>query len=424
MVEGMSRRTGSRGAVTVVIAITVVLGACGDSGTSAPTSEPTIDSTIAQPTTTSSVAPTVAPTDAPTSTAPEPASSCTDGALPAAGAIDLASGAVRWAVCSPSEVYRTFIGAFDGTIVLSEAEYPDADAVALAVGDGAERWRRATAGQQIETPRGPTAGMGVVLRNVTDDTGGVGLAGLDLATGDVVWSLDGRLEVLGQSDTTAVVVPFDPSMSSLPAVRGIDLATGATVWTSDVTLSDLSGVGVSRSPAAVWDGTIAVPTGESLTALDIATGAVRWIGPQTDHPEAADGAVIGTVDSGRTIRALDAFSGEVLWEAPGRPSYGDLLPIGDGIVVVNAIDGPELIAYNVRTGSERWRIDAAGLGEPQLIVGTTIVTLWEGTVSALSTADGSVVWTAVEPFGSPWMSAVAVDGSNVYVSMNSRPWGD
>jgi outer membrane protein assembly factor BamB len=360
---------------------------------------------------------------APTS-APEPASTCAEGELPAAGALDLATGDVRWTVCSAAEVYRTLVGAFDDVVVVSETAYPDAEVVALSLTDGAERWRRPTTGQPIETPRGPTAGVGIVLRILSDGLGAGGLAGLDVATGEVVWQLAEPLVVLGQSDTTAVVASFDPATGSPPVIEGIDLATGAEVWTSQLVFADLSGVGVSRGPAAVWDGTIAVPTGESLTAVDIDSGAVRWVGPQTDHPEAADGVVVGTADSGRTIRALDAFSGELLWEAPGRPSYGDLLAIGDGIVVVNALDRPALVAYNVRTGSERWRIDAAGIGEPQVVAGSSVVTLWERRLSAVSTSNGVVQWSADAPFGSPWMSSVAVDATTVYVSVNSRPWGD
>ena len=409
---------------SVVVVAAALSTACGSDDATQTTGSSPSTPVPASTSTTTAPATTGAPTTAPPTSAPEPVSACTEGELPAAGAVDLTTGDVRWTVCSAAEVYRTLVGAFDDVVVVSETAYPDAEAVALSVTDGAERWRRATVTQPVETPRGPTAGVGVVLRMLSDGLGGVGLAGLDVATGEVVWQLAEPFVVLGQSETTAVVASFDPTVGSAPVLEGIDLATGAEVWTSPLVFADLSGVGVSRGPAAVWDGTIAVPTGDSLTALDIDSGAVRWVGPQTDHPEAADGVVIGTADSGRTIRALDAFSGELLWEAPGRPSYGDLLAIGDGVVVVNALDRPALVAYNVRTGNERWRIDAAGIGEPQLIAGTAVVALWEQRLSAVSTSNGAVLWSADAPFGSPWMSSVAVDATTVYVSVNSRPWGD
>lgn len=410
----------------MTVAAMAVLGACGDGSATDPTSGPAITSTSAPGTT---AAPTTAPassssTTSASTTAPGAVSACPEGELAAAGAVDLASGEVRWTVCSAAEVYRTLAGVSDDLVVLSELAAPEVETVVLSAADGAEQWRRPTLGQPVEMPGGTVAAGGIVLSWVGDEIGSEGLAGLDAATGEVEWQLDERLAVLGQSETVAVVASFDPAIDGPPVVRGIDRATGAEVWTSDIVFADLSGVGVARSPAAVWDGTIAVPTGESLTALDIATGATRWVGPQTDHPVATEGVVVGTIDSGRTIRALDAFSGEVLWEAPGRASYGDLLAIGDGIVVVNALDTPELIAHSLRDGTERWRVDAAGVGEPQMIVGTTVVTLWEGTLSTLSTADGSLLWMLDEPFGSLWMSSVGVDAATVVVAMNSRPWGD
>ena len=35
-----------------------------------------------------------------------------------------------------------------------------------------------------------------------------------------------------------------------------------------------------------------------------------------------------------SVAALDAAAGRLLWEAPGRASYGDLLAAGDGMVAV------------------------------------------------------------------------------------------
>ncbi len=84
----------------------------------------------------------------------------------------------------------------------------------------------------------------------------------------------------------------------------------------------------------------------------------------------------------------------------------------------------EIVAYELETGDERWHIDATGRGEPQLITGTTLVLLWEGDLSAVSTSDGSILWTTVEPFGSPLMNNVGVFGSSLFVALNSRPWGD
>ena len=179
----------------------------------------------------------------------------------------------------------------------------------------------------------------------------------------------------------------------------------------------------------MWGDTIAVPTNDTLTAVDMATGATLWTAPQTDHPEAADGVIVGaTPASGptRSIRALDAANGDVLWEAPGQSSYGDLLAVGDGIVavIVAVNDGTEIVAYELRTGEERWRRPADGPAQPQLIAGTSLISLWEGTFLGLSTSDGSTVWTATQPLGSPLMNNVSALESTLYIAVNSRQWSD
>lgn len=415
----------------MVAAVALVVAACGGDGATVTSSGSTLPATMPATTAPAGTAPaTTAPATTgavpttPLSTAPEPSSVCPEGELPAAGAVDLATGEVQWTTCSAVEAYRTLAGTADGAVVLGELLADGGATMLLSVADGTERWRQPTPGQPIEEPRGSITAGGIVISWVSDGQGSFDLAGFDATTGDTEWQLDQRLAVLGQTADVVVVAPYDPMIDGPSVVRGIDRATGTEVWSSGIELSDLSGVVVYRGPAAVWDSTIAIPTGDSLTAVDIASGAVRWVGPRADHPVAAEGVIVGTIDSGRTIRAIDGFSGELLWEAPGRASYGELLAIGDGIVVVNSFDGPELVAYNLRDGSERWRVNAAGLGEPQLIVGSTVVTLWEGVLGALSTANGSAMWTVTEPFGSRWMSGVGVDGTTLVVSINSVPYAD
>lgn len=404
----------------LVAASTLLLAACGGGTTSetVPASTPL--------TTAGSLPVTSETSNLPATSGPalEPAAVCADGELPAAGALDLATGEVRWVACSSAERWRSILGVSDEVVLVSEAgDSPESQTVGLSAADGAERWRRPTTKGVGDIPRGPVAGGGVVVR-VTD--AGTGLVGLDVLTGDEVWRVQGAVQVLGQNETVAVVADTVVT-GGPPGVRGLDRATGAEVWSSEVRFGDSSGVGVARGPAAVWDDTIAVPTDRTLTALDMATGATRWTAVQTDHPEAADGVVVGATPAAggaRGIRALDAATGAVLWEAPGQSSYGDLLAVGDGIVAVTANDRPEIVGYELDTGNERWRIDATGLGQPQLIAGTTLVLLWEGTLSAVSTRDGSTLWTTDQPLGSPLMNSVGALGSSLVVAVNSRPWGD
>jgi outer membrane protein assembly factor BamB len=351
------------------------------------------------------------------SSVPETPLSCPSGELPAAGALDLDDGEVRWMACSPDQVFRSVLGATDDVVVMTEsAGEPVLQTVGLSAVDGVERWRHPAMRVMGDMPRGPVAGSGIVVRPTET---GTGLVGYDAVTGEEVWRVDGSSQVVGQSESVVVIASS--------GLRGLDRVTGSEVWSSDVSFEDPSGVMVARGAAAVSDDTIVVPTGPSLTALDMATGATLWTAEQAEHPEAADGSVVGAVvNNGRpvAIRAFDLETGELRWEAPGRSSYGDLLAVGDGIVAVLATETSEVIAYELATGEERWRVDAMGLGEPQMIVGKTLILLWEANLSAVSTVDGSTEWTTDQPLGSPLMNDVATDGASVYVAVNSRAWGD
>ena len=153
-----------------------------------------------------------------------------------------------------------------------------------------------------------------------------------------------------------------------------------------------------------------------------------WTAPQLNHPVASDEVIVGTEpkESGNGIlRAVDATTGQMLWSAPGNESYGDLLAIGDGVVV--AILGEaqlEFVAYDLVTGAQRWRVPRATSDEPQLVSGNSLVTLWDSELGAYSTTDGSRIWGLTQPLRSPLMSSVGTNETSVFVAVNSLPWGD
>jgi outer membrane protein assembly factor BamB len=215
-----------------------------------------------------------------------------------------------------------------------------------------------------------------------------------VVTGEEHWRVESREAPLANSPTVAVV--WNVAGSGAPSgFRGIDRVTGDELWVSDTLLLDQSGNQVARAPAAVLDEVLAVPTGATVTVIDMRTGAMLWQAPQIDDPVAADGTVVGTRGTNGppsliTVTALDAASGQELWTAPGVPSYGDLLAVGDGVIVV---------------------MDAGGM-------------LWEGELSVLSTTDGAKLWSATQPFGSPLMNSVGSNGASVFVAINSLPWAD
>jgi len=362
---------------------------------------------------------TVASTPEPSGTPLAPA--CPGAEYPAVGALGITDGAVEWFACSPDETFRTVMGASETIVLVDERGPAGPRTVAFDAADGSERWHRVTVINQI--PAGPFAGQGIVVL-ASVDQGEPALVGVDAETGAEQWSVASTDVPIANSATVAVVGDDPTSAGPSSRFRGIDRVTGEELWVSGTPLVDLSGVYVARSPAAVLGEVVVVPTGETVTAIDMQTGATLWQAPQLDHPAAADGVIVGTRGANSPapeVAALDAASGQLLWTAPGRPSYGDLLAVGDGVV---AVDYSGVVAYELVSGDKRWRATPTPFGEPQLISGTSLVLLWEGEISVLSTTDGATTWSATQPFGSPWMNSVGSNGKTVFVAINSLPWGD
>jgi outer membrane protein assembly factor BamB len=129
----------------------------------------------------------------------------------------------------------------------------------------------------------------------------------------------------------------------------------------------------------------------SVTALDLATGQVRWTHPTAGRlfapPTIADGrCFIGSGDG--QIYCVEASTGRLLWRYRAAPAdrrimiYGDLLctwPITGGVLVHEGVayavagildaDGTHVVALDAATGAPRWRQDTAGHLDPQRCTG-------------------------------------------------------
>lgn len=354
-----------------------------------------------------------------------PAPACPSSEYPAVGALGITDGAVEWFACSPEEVYRTVIGASDDIVLIDESGPGGRDqrTIALDADDGSEHWHLATARARL--PQGPIDGQGIVVLAASEQDA-TALVGVDAATGQERWRVASGHVPLANSATVAVVGDAtSPGASS--RFRGIDRLTGDELWVSGTPLVDMSGDFVARSPAAVLDEVIVLPTGATVTAFDMRTGATLWTAPQLDHLAAAAGVIVGTRGTNGpapSIVALDAASGQQLWEAPGRASYGGLLAAGDGVVAVLTLGGSRLVAYELSSGNERWRVAQSAYVEPQMISGTSLVALWEGEISIVSTTDGATIWSATQPFQSPLMNSIGSNRTSVFVAINSLPWTD
>lgn len=233
---------------------------------------------------------------------------------------------------------------------------------ALDPADGRTLWRHDVAGTARSEP--PVVSGGLVQPSL-DRTGG--LEALDPATGEPVWREDppeydgvraaGGMLLLTRSDGT---------------VTGVDGASGETRWSRRIPgqavpyFSSFAGESEeSGEPSAYAAGPSGDGSGTRVTAVDPATGDVRWDaeleGDLTPVGATADGAVY-LVAGGAVYGDAKA----VLRYTPGTGAVRRVtLPVpvaqaetgvhGDTVYLMGA--GGSLVAVDMAAGKQRWRLE-------------------------------------------------------------------
>jgi serine/threonine-protein kinase len=175
------------------------------------------------------------------------------------------------------------------------------------------------------------------------------LYALNAKTGALVWKYNTGFAVTYSPAVINGVVyagGFDPN-SQLDLVIALNARTGALIWSQR---SD-GPIGA----ATVTNGVVYVNDGRSVLALDAATGHVLWksedISVVESVPAVANGRVYVSADDGN-LYALDASTGAILWtQSPGTGSWYSVTVVNNTVYVgVYAID-----AVNATTGDMIWR---------------------------------------------------------------------
>ena len=233
-----------------------------------------------------------------------------------------------------------------------------------------------------------------------------------------------------------------------PTVRGrlvaLDAATGEVVWRRIIPqYAGGGGAGVLASPSLdPATGTLFIATGnptpatdpppgpdpgsESIIAIDAETGHLRWtFGPTHPH-DAKDldflttpnvftlptGLAVGAGQKDGTYYTVDANTGGLLWETSltvpkerGAVITGNAA-VAYGIIFVGTQDYPpsatgwsadlpgRLVALDAATGKVVWTFSSPRqiLGEPAVANGVVFAADYGGTVWALDTQDGRMLW--------------------------------
>jgi outer membrane protein assembly factor BamB len=249
------------------------------------------------------------------------------------------------------------------------------------------------------------------------------LTAFDLASGKQLWQ-DG-VDAPYTMNQAAIGHGPGPKATPLVAngrvftfgVSGIfsahDLATGKLLWRKPAT-TPVQEYGTSSSPIADGASVIAFLGGNNagaLTAMDAATGAVKWRwtgdGPGYASP------ILATIGSMRQVITqsqnkligVAAADGQLLWEAPLKTPYGQnvVTPLVVNDVVISAgLDNPT-IAYWITAGpgkgwsaTPRWSNDQVSMYMSSPAVnGTTIFGLSNknrGQFFAIDAATGKTLW--------------------------------
>ncbi|MFC7044079.1 PQQ-binding-like beta-propeller repeat protein [Halobacteriaceae archaeon GCM10025711] len=305
----------------------------------------------------------------------------------------------------------------DGTVYAGSG---DGNLYALAPDDGSERWRFDTGavffGGTGYPDRSPLVADGTVYAVSGDQSGAhgddFGVYAVDAASGEEQWSYTRSypkfLTLLGVVDGLALVVTSDDALGPTgESLLALDAATGEVRWTAEV--GDSQGV-------AIGAGAVYVAAYRRLYAIDLADGTERWrrdfeggtVGPGF----AGDTVFAGSEDyDSPAVHAFDPATGEVQWSVEGWAITS--LLAADALYL-----GGENVASYAPDGTERWRHDAGGLiGRVPVTAGTLYV--GSGTVTALSAADSSVRWTF--DVDAEYGAAEAADDRVVAVTRQGQP---
>jgi len=260
--------------------------------------------------------------------------------------LDRGTGAVVWEFTTEGEISGgpTILETVTGPCVLVGSQ--DATLSCLEIATGTKRWQHAIADQIRCSP--------TVARTAAGDR--IFLAGCDGRL-HVIDAADGReaaaIEIGGPTGTTPAVsgsrVVFGTEGGSFFA---IDFLEAAVAWQKQ----PAAGAPAYRSSAAVTEELAIVGTrGRAVEALAIADGRRRWRHPMRGRVDASPVVVTaaGTAtdpaapprpvaivaDAKGTVAALDAASGEPVWEFDAGGGFAAGGAVAAGQVVLASDDG-------------------------------------------------------------------------------------
>jgi outer membrane protein assembly factor BamB len=188
--------------------------------------------------------------------------------------------------------------------------------------------------------------------------------------------------------TAGIVYASQFSSTTGESVFALNPATGAVLWSADPG-------GCCASPVAISGGLAYVDTSH-LTAYNAVTGAQVFSSPTSiAFAQVAISGGIAFLFNGMQLDALSASTGALLWSASlsASSTVGSEAVDGNALVVTN---NHEVAAFSATSGAQLWRLDSGSASTdyqtPSIANGVVYAASYGLGVQALNEATGAVLY--------------------------------
>lgn len=203
-------------------------------------------------------------------------------------------------------------------------------------------------------------------------------------------------------------------------VWALDLATGKDLWHFDgAAAQHIEGGALSGDLFVIGD------SDGNVYALDAESGVLRWTF-ETGYRVwatpliASDTVYVGSMD--RHLYALRLSDGQVRWDFPADGAFAGTPALYNDTLYIGAFDD-QLYAVDAQTGTERWRFPGENWfwGTPAAYSDTVYAADVSGNVYAVDAETGEQIWTQklldAREQGVPLRAgpALAEDGSRLFI---------
>jgi len=257
-------------------------------------------------------------------------------------ALDAATGAPRWESKLPARASSA--PAVGGGLALVGGE--DGALHALDGADGRLRWRHQTAAPIYAAPT-------VTAEAIYAPSGDGSFSALAPLDGKLLWKIDATPPLTGRAAVADGIVYFG---SADGRIYGIDAATGREVWGSGIVAQ-----GAVEAQPTVAGGRVLIGAGDSrVYALAADKGGEYWRHSTPDAIYARPLVISDTVyvaSAGNTLSALSVLTGDLKWELDAKSALRHAPAWADGALYYVAAGDPHLYAVDAATGKPLWQLD-------------------------------------------------------------------